>query len=113
VSVSRDHYSRDVNTLGAQRVEFVEQDGGVDHNTITNDWRDVRIQNSRRYKLEGESLALYDNSVTGIVPTLVSDYEVHIASEKVGQFTLTFIAPLSSHYNSCGHVVSSIDETQY
>jgi hypothetical protein len=43
----------------------------------------VGVKNSGRYELEGESFAIYDNSVTGIVATLVSDNEVHVTSEKV------------------------------
>jgi hypothetical protein len=43
----------------------------------------VRVKNPGRYELEGKSFAVYDNSVPSVVATLVSDYEVHVASEKV------------------------------
>ena len=62
----------------------MQQHRRVNHHTITNHWGDVRVEDSRGNQLQGEGLALYDDSVAGVVSTLVPHHEIHVTSEKVG-----------------------------
>jgi hypothetical protein len=41
--------------------------------------------------------------VTRIVATLITNHKVTLAGEKVGQFALTFITPLRTHYDGRWH----------
>jgi len=78
VRVPRDDESRDVDTLGAQRVKFGQQDRGVNDHAIANHRCDVGIENARGNELQGEGLAFDDDSVTGVVATLVAHDHIHV-----------------------------------
>jgi hypothetical protein len=84
VGITRHQHARNIHALDTEGVEFVQQHRRVNHHTITNHWGDVRIEDSRGNQLEGKGLTLYDDSVAGVVATLVPDYKIHVSSEKVG-----------------------------
>jgi len=41
------------------------------------------------------------------VPALVANDDVHVMSQKVGEFSLAFVTPLGSDYHGCGHLTPS------
>ena len=101
--VARDDQSRDVNVLGAQRIQFGEQDGGVHHDAVADDRRDRGVQDARGHELERERFVIDDDSVSGVVATLVAHRHVHVTRHEVGQLPFTFVAPLGSDDHRCGH----------
>jgi len=94
VGVTRDDESRHVDVFGAQGVHFGEQDGGVHHDTVTDDRRDGGIEHTRRDELQGERFVMDDDAVTGVVTTLVAHHHVHVTRHEVGQLPL----PSSPHW---------------
>ena len=97
----------ELDTLGAQRIEFSEQDGGVYDNAVADHRRDVRVEHARRDELEGKSLPQDNDSVSGVMATLVADHHIHVTSQEIGEFPFSFVTPLGTDHYGCGHLTPS------
>ena len=103
VSVAGNDQSRSVDAFSLQRVNLLQQHRGINHDTVTNDWGEVRIEHTRGDELQGEGFAVNHDAVTGIVTALIADDHIHFGSEEVGKFALTLVTPLGSDDDGCWH----------
>ena len=94
-----------IDAAALEHVDLVEQHLRVDHHAVADDRGDVVVEHARRDELEGERLAVDDERVPGVVPTLVADDQVHLLGEEVGELALALVAPLGSDHDGRRHVV--------
>ena len=89
--------------LALERVELVQEHAGVDHDPVSDDRRDVFVEDPARHELESERLAVHDDGVTGVVAALVADDQVHLLGDEVGELPLSLVAPLRADHDRCRH----------
>ena len=68
----------------------------IDNDTISDHRCRVSIEDAAGDKLKGETLALDDQGVAGVVATLVAHHHRRISGEQVGELPLPLVAPLCS-----------------
>ena len=61
------------------------------------------IEDPARDELEGKSLPVHDDRVSGVVAALVADHDLHVLGEQVGDLALPLVAPLGSDHDGRGH----------
>src|SRR6185437_14053492 len=89
--------------LARQHVELLEEDSRVDDDTVADDGGDVVVEDAARHELQRKGLAVHHDAVARVVPALIADDHVHLATEMVSQLALPLVAPLGPDHNGCGH----------
>ena len=64
---------------------------------------DPRVEDPARHQLQLEHLAVDDERVAGVVPTLVADAQRGFLGEVVGEPTLALVAPLGPDDHRARH----------
>ena len=86
-------------TLALKRFDFLEHNGGVYNAPVANNGKAIFVHNTRRYLMERQLCGANHNSVAGVCATRIATYNIKITSDKVGNFTFTFITPLCTNQN--------------
>jgi len=79
---------------GGQHVELGDEGHRVDHDTIADERRDVRIEHARWRELQLEDLVAAHDGVTGVVATLVAHDHGGLLGQEIGRLALALVAPL-------------------
>ncbi len=104
VRVGREQQSRSVDATLLQPGQLGQQDAGIDHDTIADDVRHARGEDAGGNQMQCELVAIgQDNRVTGVITALVPDHPLQPATEQVGCFALTLVAPLGADQDDCRH----------
>ena len=101
--VAADLQLRGIDTLALEHVEFGDEHARVDHHSIADDRRDVRVENAAGHQLQLEGLAIDHEGVARVVTALIADDEMLIAGEQVGELALPLVTPLGSDDDGCWH----------
>ncbi|CAB4536574.1 unannotated protein [freshwater metagenome] len=106
VSIGRHPKFRDVDTAAGQRVKFLEQNFEVDDNAVCDNGYDSLGENPRGQKVQRILFITNNDRVAGVVSAVEFDDVVDASRDEVGCLTLTFVTPLGSNDDYCGHVDS-------
>ena len=68
------------------------------------------VEDAAREQLEGEALAVHDDGVAGVVPSLVAHDDLHLFGQQVGQFSFTFVTPLGAYQDGRGHACAPFEK---
>ena len=93
----------DVDPLGRQRLDLLEQSRGVDHNPIADDRVDPGTQNPGRHQRELVSHAVDDDRVPRVGPSLITHDHVVPVAQQVDDFSLGLVTPLQTHHTRRTH----------
>ena len=77
---------------------FFEEHFGVERDTVANDAGLVRVQDSGRYQVEDETLAVEYDRVPGVGTTRETNNQIELSSKGVDDFALTLVTPLQTYY---------------
>ena len=84
----------DVDAVSRQLVHFGEQGLRIDHDTISDDARDTRMQNAGGNQTENELRPVHVHGMAGVVSALVPCHEREMRREEIDDLAFAFIAPL-------------------
>ena len=87
-----------------EAIHFTYQFAGIKHHSVSDHAQFVSMKDSGGDKVENMLLPVYDQRVAGIVSALKPDDEIRLFSKQIDNLALTFIAPLSAHYDYIRHV---------
>jgi len=94
-------------TLGFQLLNLVNQHVGVNNGAVANNAKGVAIQHARRHQVELEDIIAMLDGMARIAATLAAHNHIGLGSEQIGDFRLSFIAPLGAYHHHIGHRVRS------
>ena len=95
-----------VYSLFLEHIKLIYKGGNIKSHTVSDDIDNVVIADSRGEQVkDGFTLVVYDG-VTGVCAALKADNNVGFCGEHIGNFTLTFVAPVCTNY--CSYHFSSI-----
>src|SRR5579863_5227898 len=103
MSTARYDKARTVDASAGQRVHLVDQELGLDHDTVADHGSYIGVQDAAWHKLKGEPLAVDHDGVASVVAPLVAHNHLHLFGEQVGQFRFTLVTPLGAYYHSRRH----------
>ena len=87
----------------AARAQFLNLPRKVVHvndHTVAHHVDLVLAQNAGRQKVEHEFSSFVDDGVPGVVAALITHYDVLLFGKQVHHTSLSFVAPVDSHYRS-------------
>ncbi len=58
--------------------------------------------------MDNKGLAVHNDGMTGIIPTLKTDHDISKISQKIDYLALAFISPLSANNDHICHIKSSV-----
>ena len=90
-----------IDTTGCHCIHFLKGNFGIYYNAVTDNTVCSLVQNTGREKTELIFLAIYCYCMAGIAAALITYNCLSLLCEKVYDFTLTLIAPLSACYYNC------------
>jgi len=104
--VTADHQvaGRYVHARPTEAVHFAYQLAGIKHNSVSDHAQFVSMKDSGGDQVEDVFLPVYYQSVSGVVSALKPDYEIGLLGKQIDNLALSFIAPLSAHYNNIRHI---------
>ncbi len=77
-------------------LKFLHQVKGVHHHAITNDAVLTLVQNATRHEVQNILLVAHNDGMTRVRAALEADHNIRLLSQKINDFALTFVAPLSA-----------------
>ena len=86
-----------------KRINFFEECGEVNDNSVANHWRDGVIEDATGRQLQSVFLVANNNCVTRIVSALIASNDAVRCGEEVNDLGLAFIAPLGTYNNGDSH----------
>ena len=95
-----------VYSLFLKHIEFVNKCGNIESHAVAYDIDNVVIANARRKQMEHRLALVVYYGVTGVGAALKADNNVGFGGIHIGNFALTFIAPVCTNY--CSYHFSSI-----
>ena len=84
-----------------QTLQLLEERHGVDDHAVGHDVDYMGVEDARRYRLQGEFLAVEDDSMSRVVTTLMAYHNVGTTCIEIRNLTLAFVAPLCAYNNQC------------
>ena len=92
-----------IDPLGGQGIDLLQQGGRMDHHAISHDAIDTRPKDARRDQRELVSNALNDDRVTGVGPPLIADDHIVLVAQQINDLTLGLVTPLKPHHTRRTH----------
>jgi hypothetical protein len=111
VRVAGQLHARDVDALTREHVELGDEDRRVDHDTVADDGGDVRVEHAARHQLQREHLVTHDDAVPRVVAALVTNDEVALLRQVVGEAALALVTPLGADDHRPRHASSPRNAT--
>lgn len=105
VGVGGDAQAGSVGAASLESVDFLKQGFEVDDDTVAQDWGGVFGEYTCRQQLEFVFFTADDDGVAGVVTTVGFDDVVDEPAEDVCGFAFSFVAPLGTDDDDCGHYV--------
>ena len=90
------------NALSLEHRHLFDEHARVDHDTVTDNRYGVRIHHARRHEMQREFRVAVDYCVTCVVAALITNNEIVVVSNEVGNLTLALVAPLGADQH-CVH----------
>jgi len=90
-----------VHARGAQRIHFLQEGEGIEHNPIPDYAAAALTQHSAWDELKNELLALDRDRVSRIMAARIARYDVEALGENVNDLAFTFVAPLRADNHCC------------
>ena len=87
------------NTLCLQHVYLTQENFGINNTTVANNGIGILIHNARRYLMKRKLSVSGNNRMSCVCTTGIPAHNVKISGNKIGNFTFSFVAPLSAHKN--------------
>ena len=87
-----------------EAVHFTYQHAGIEHHSVSNHAQFAPMKDSGGDQVEDMLLPVYDQSVSGVVSALKPDDQIRPLRKQIDNLALSFIAPLSAHYNYIRHI---------
>ena len=100
-----------IHAVFRQTVRFLQEDKGVQHNTVANEAGFAFMENARGNGVQNGLLAIDGNGVPGIVAALKTHNNITCGSEHVDDLALAFIPPLGANNNSICHCSTLLKKT--
>ena len=97
----------DVDALGRQRLDLLEQSRGVDHHSVADDRIDPRTQDPGRHQRKLVSHPVDNDRVARVGPSLIAHDHVVLVAEQVDDLPLGLVTPLQTHHARRTHGKSS------
>ena len=94
-----------------ERVDFIEQNEWIDHDTGADDTERVFAENTGGKKMQNCLLTIDDHRVAGIVAALEADNKIYIGGQKVDDFSFAFVAPLGTYHDITCHIRFTFNAT--
>ena len=86
---------------GAQRVHFLDEGEGIEHNSVADDTTATLAQHAAGDELKDELFALDGDGVPGIVAAGITRHQVEALGEDVDNFAFAFVTPLRADDHRC------------
>src|SRR5262245_54411505 len=99
-----------------QHLHFTQEGFGIQYHARADDTDLAAVQASRRDQMQDELLSLNNDSVSCIVPALVTGNDIELFSQQIDNLPFTFIAPLGANHHDVCHDVSlafSLEHTAF
>ena len=93
------------NTKAFQHGNLFHQCHGVDNHSIANHTFDIRLQNSTWNQMKDKFLSFDHNGMSCIRTALIARHDIHGITQKIDDFSFSFIAPLGTNDNFDTHDV--------
>src|SRR5581483_3709929 len=93
----------DVDALGAQAVELLDQHARVDHHAVADHAALAGVEDPGRDQVELPLLLAAHDRVAGVVAALETHDGVAVLGEQVGDLALALVAPLGADYDYPRH----------
>ena len=108
--VFRDHQRlrRNLNTLGADRLNLAQQMPRVEHNTVANDRQLATAHNTRRQRMQFVDCFAHHKCVACVVTALKAADDISPLAQPIYDFAFAFIAPLGADHDDVCHCIRSL-----
>jgi hypothetical protein len=91
-----------------ERIHLFDEDLWVNDDPRPDHRSAMRIEDAGGNKVQGILLAVHDDRVAGVVTTLVTDHNVGLGGEQVGDFSFALVPPLDPDESDSGHYRSAL-----
>ena len=104
VRIGADERVRNVYAAAAQGVDLIGQHVKVEHDSVAEHGRGVRVKDPRRKQVHEELLVIDDDSVSSVIASRIPHAIVDAFGHEIGGLALALVTPLGTHDDDSRHV---------